>query len=67
MVFVPSYKLGGTIEDAGADDIVCASVPYFVLENGVLELTERDLTEMLRFINVAYLITTKALYMRKLM
>ena len=59
-VFVPSFRLGGTIETTGAGDTFCASVLHFVLENGVTELTERDLTEMLRFANAAaYLVTTK--------
>ncbi len=59
-VFAPSFRLGGTIETTGAGDTFCASVLHFVLENGVTELTERDLTEMLRFANAAaYLVTTK--------
>ena len=59
-VFVPSFRLGGTIETTGAGDTFCASVLNFVLENDVTELTERDLTEMLRLANAAaYLVTTK--------
>ena len=59
-VFVPSFKLGGTIETTGAGDTFCASVLNFVLENGVVGLTEQDLTDMLRFANAAaYLVTTK--------
>lgn len=59
-VFVPSFKLGGTIETTGAGDTFCASVLGFVLENGVENLTEQQLTEMLRFANAAaYLVTTK--------
>ena len=59
-VFVPSFKLGGTIETTGAGDTFCASVLNFVLENGVVGLTEHDLTQMLRFANAAaYLVTTK--------
>ena len=59
-VFVPSFKLGGTIETTGAGDTFCASVLGFVLENGVENLTEVQLTEMLRFANAAaYLVTTK--------
>lgn len=59
-VFAPSFRLGGTIETTGAGDTFCASVLHFLLENGVTELTERDLTEMLRFANAAaYLVTTK--------
>lgn len=59
-VFVPSFKLGGTIETTGAGDTFCASVLNYVLENGVENLTEGQLTEMLRFANAAaYLVTTK--------
>ena len=59
-VFVPSFKLGGTIETTGAGDTFCASVLNFVLENGLDRLKERQLREMLRFANAAaYLVTTK--------
>lgn len=59
-VFVPSFRLGGTIETTGAGDTFCASVLGFVLENGVENLSEEQLTEMLRFANAAaYLVTTK--------
>lgn len=59
-VFVPSFKLGGTIETTGAGDTFCASVLNFVLENGLTGLTEFDLEQMLRFANAAaYLVTTK--------
>ena len=59
-VFVPSFKLGGTIETTGAGDTFCASVLGFVLAHGVENLTEGQLTQMLRFANAAaYLVTTK--------
>jgi len=59
-VYVPGFQLGGTIETTGAGDTFCASVLGFVLENGVENLTEAQLTEMLRFANAAaYLVTTK--------
>ena len=59
-VFVPSFKLGGTIETTGAGDTFCASVLNFVLENGVEDLSAQQLTAMLRFANAAaYLVTTK--------
>jgi fructokinase len=59
-VFVPSFKLGGTIETTGAGDTFCASVLNDVLDNGVDGRTEEGLTEMLRFANAAaYLVTTK--------
>jgi fructokinase len=59
-VFVPSFKLGGTIETTGAGDTFCACVLNFVLEHGLENLTEADLTQMLRFANAAaYLVTTK--------
>lgn len=59
-VFVPSFKLGGTIETTGAGDTFCASVLAFAIENGLDGLSEDDLTRMLRFANAAaYLVTTK--------
>ena len=59
-VFVPSFRLGGTIETTGAGDTFCACVLNFVLDNGPDKLNEKQLTEMLRFANAAaYLVTTK--------
>ena len=59
-VFVPSFRLGGTIETTGAGDTFCACVLNYVLENGIDGLQEKDLMEMLRFANAAaYLVTTK--------
>lgn len=59
-VFVPSFKLGGTIETTGAGDTFCASVLNFVLENGIACLTPEDREAMLRFANAAaYLVTTR--------
>lgn len=59
-VFVPAVKLGGTIETTGAGDTFCASVLNFVLEHGADNLTEDDLTNMLRFANAAaYIVTTR--------
>ena len=59
-VFVPSFRLGGTIETTGAGDTFCASVLGFVLEHGTKDLTQAQLTQMLRFANAAaYLVTTK--------
>ena len=59
-VFVPSFRLGGTIETTGAGDTFCACVLNYVLDNGLDKLNEKQLTEMLRFANAAaYLVTTK--------
>ena len=59
-VFVPSFRLGGTIETTGAGDTFCACVLNFALEHGIDGLSESDLTQMLRFANAAaYLVTTK--------
>lgn len=59
-VFVPSFRLGGTIETTGAGDTFCASVLNYVLEHGIEDLSEKQLTDMLRFANAAaYLVTTK--------
>ena len=59
-VFVPAFRLGGTIETTGAGDTFCACVLHFALEHGTENLSEQDLTDMLRFANAAaYLVTTK--------
>lgn len=59
-VFVPAFKLGGTIETTGAGDTFCGSVLNFVCDNGMEDLSEEQLTRMLRFANAAaYLVTTR--------
>ena len=59
-VYVPSFRLGGTIETTGAGDTFCACVLNYVLEHGADDLSESQLTDMLRFANAAaYLVTTK--------
>ena len=59
-VFVPSFRLGGTIETTGAGDTFCACVLHYALDHGADDLTEAQRLEMLRFANAAaYLVTTK--------
>ncbi|MBR6120470.1 MAG: carbohydrate kinase [Oscillospiraceae bacterium] len=59
-VFVPSFKLGGTIETTGAGDTFCACVLHNVLLHGLENRGEESLRQMLRFANAAaYLVTTK--------
>ena len=59
-VFVPAFRLGGTIETTGAGDTFCACVLHNVLENGVENRSADSLRAMLRFANAAaYLVTTK--------
>ncbi len=59
-VFVPSFRLGGTIETTGAGDTFCGSVLNYVLENGLEGYSEENMKEMLTFANAAaYLVTTK--------
>ena len=59
-VFVPGFRLGGTIETTGAGDTFCACVLNYALEHRIEKLNEKQLTEMLRFANAAaYLVTTK--------
>ena len=59
-VFVPAFRLGGTIETTGAGDTFCASVLHNVLEFGLENRTAESLRQMLRFANAAaYLVTTK--------
>lgn len=59
-VFVPAFRLGGTVDTTGAGDTFCACVLNYLLEQGAEDLTEPQLTEMLRFANAAaYLVTTQ--------
>ena len=59
-VFVPAFRLGGTIETTGAGDTFCACVLNWALEHGIERLNEKQLSDMLRFANAAaYLVTTK--------
>ena len=59
-IFVPAFKLGGTIETTGAGDTFCACAQAFALDKGLNDLTDDDLTAMLRFANAAaYIVTTK--------
>ena len=59
-VFVPSFRLGGTIETTGAGDTFCACVLSNVLEQGLEDMSEKRLKAMLRFANAAaYLVTTR--------
>ena len=58
-VFVPSFRLGGTIETTGAGDTFCACVLNYVLEHGT-KLDAGQRRQMLRFANAAaYLVTTR--------
>ena len=59
-VYVPSFKLGGTIETTGAGDTFCACVLHDVMNHGVKDRSAESLRQMLRFANAAaYLVTTK--------
>ena len=59
-VFQPGVSLGGVIETTGAGDTFCACVLNFLLEHGLEHLTSDNLSQMLRFANVAaYLVTTR--------
>ena len=59
-VFVPAFRLGGTIETTGAGDTFCACVLHDILENGLENRSEESLRGMLRFANAAaYLVTTR--------
>ena len=59
-VFVPSFRLGGTIETTGAGDTFCACILSDVLENGLEDLGRKRIEKALRFANAAaYLVTTR--------
>lgn len=60
MIEVAPFLQENTIETTGAGDTFCASIINFVLENGLEDLTDEQLTEMLTFANAgASLITTR--------
>ncbi len=59
-VEVAPFLQDNTIETTGAGDTFCASAINYVLEHGLNNLTEENLTELLTFANAAAsLITTK--------
>ena len=59
-VWVPAFRMGGTIETTGAGDTFCACVLHYVLEHGADGLKAEEREEMLRFANAAaYLVTTR--------
>ena len=57
-VSVPAFVQENTIETTGAGDTFFGSALHFVLEKGVENLSENDLTEMLTFANAAASIIT---------
>lgn len=60
IVEVKPFLQENTIETTGAGDTFCANVLNYVLENGLEDLTEEGLKEMLTFANAAAsIITTK--------
>ena len=59
-VEVPGFVQEHTIETTGAGDTFCANYLNYILENGMEELTEENLKELLTFANAAAsLITTR--------
>ncbi len=59
-VEVPPFLQDNTIETTGAGDTFCASVLNYILEHGLENLSQEQLTEMLTFANAAAsLITTR--------
>lgn len=57
-VEVPAFIQENTIETTGAGDTFFGSALHFVLEKGLENLSENDLTEMLTFANAAASIIT---------
>ena len=57
-VEVPAFIQENTIETTGAGDTFFGSVLHFVLERGLENLGEADLTEMITFANAAASIIT---------
>lgn len=59
-VFVKGFANPNTIETTGAGDTFCANALNYVLEHGIEDLTEGNLTELLTYANAAAsLITTR--------
>ena len=57
---VPSFLQENTIETTGAGDTFCACILHYVLEHGLRDYTEAELSEMLTFANAgASIITTR--------
>jgi fructokinase len=57
-VEVPAFIQENTIETTGAGDTFFGSALHFVLEKGLENLSEDDLTELLTFANAAASIIT---------
>lgn len=59
-VFVPAYKLGGTIETTGAGDVFGACMIDAVIRNGLTGMNKEGIEKALKFANAAaYIITTR--------
>ena len=59
-VCVQPFLLDNTIETTGAGDTFCACILHYVLQNGLKDYSEKELTDMLTFAGAAAaLITTK--------
>lgn len=59
-VIVPPFLQKNTIETTGAGDTFCACILHYVLEHGLKDYTDNELTEMLTFANAgASIITTR--------
>lgn len=59
-VEVPGFKPNEVVDTTGAGDTFCGSVLSYICENGLSDLTEEKLTDMLRFANAAAsIVTTK--------
>lgn len=57
-VEVPAVLRDNTIETTGAGDTFCGCMLNYILEHGLTDLTEADLTELLTFANMAASIIT---------
>ena len=58
MVEVKPYLRENTVETTGAGDTFCGCVLHYLVERGLTELTDEELTEMLDFANCAASIVT---------
>ena len=59
-VYVPAYRLGGTVDTTGAGDTFGGCMLHYVLLHGLSRLHKDNLPQLLKFANAAaYLVTTR--------
>lgn len=57
-VYAPAFLTPKTVDTTGAGDTFCACALGFTLQHGIYDLTEKQLSDLLRFANAAASIVT---------